>query len=463
MPAHRIARLIAVVAGIAGVVLCGLVPLLPVKQTTATIAWPQAPGKDGLISDITAPLVSGAPQAIDVSIPCRTIVALPAAGGLVFSSIPPAGIEATRNGLFVTANANTVVVAFRDSVAAVAPRPAVASGACSTLHVWANAGGVGADFIGIPGATGTLSAENKPQVVGVFTDLRVAAQPGLSARIDVDTRFITTPTALKLGVMVLGIICVLGSIVALAVLDRISGRRVRAAWQRFWRVSPSTWLADIGVVGTLLLWHVIGATSSDDGYNLTIARVSGDAGYTPNYYRFFGTTEAPFDWYQSVLAHLAAISTSGVWMRLPATMAAIATWLIISRCALPRLGRRLANNRVAVWTAGAVFLAAWLPFNNGLRPEPLIAFGTLAAWMLLENTIATRRLWPAAVAIIVAVFSVTLAPQGLIALAPLLVGARAVARIIGSRRASDGLVAQLAPLAASMALIFVVMFRDQTL
>jgi arabinosyltransferase A len=466
VPAHRIARLIAVVAGIAGVVLCGLVPLLPVNQTTATISWPQAPGPDGFVRDITAPLVSGAPQTLDVSIPCRTIATLPAAGGLVFSTIPPAGIQATRNGLFVTANADAVVVAFRDSVAAVAPRAAVTgqSGgpACSTLHVWANAGGVGADFVGIPGATGTLVAEKKPQVVGVFTDLQVAAQPGLSARIDVDTRFITAPTATKLGVMVLGVICVLGSIVALAVLDGRS-RRVRDAWRRFWRVGLSTWLADIGVVGTLLLWHLIGAISSDDGYNLTIARVSHDAGYADNYYRFFGTTEAPFDWYQSVLAHMAAISTAGVWMRLPATAAAIATWLIISRCVMPRVGRRLANNRVAVWTAGAVFLAAWLPFNNGLRPEPLIAFGALAAWMLVENAIATRRLWPAAVAIVVAVFSVTLAPQGLIALAPLLVGARPVARIIRSRRGADGVVAPLATLASSIALIFVVVFRDQTL
>ena len=461
MPAHRIARLIAVVAGIAGVVLCGLVPLLPVKQTTATIVWPQAPGPDGLISDITAPLVSGAPQAIDVSIPCRAIATLPAAGGLVFSTIPPAGIEATRNGLFVTANANSVVVAFRDSVAAVAPRPAVASGACRTLHVWANPGSVGADFIGIPGATGTLAPEKKPQVTGVFTDLKVAAQPGLSARVDVDTRFITSPTALKLGAMVLGVICVIASIVALAVLDRRSGRRVR--WSRFWRASLSTWIVDIGVVGTLLLWHLIGATSSDDGYNLTIARVSADAGYAANYYRFFGATEAPFDWYQSVLAHMAAISTAGVWMRLPATAAAIGTWLIISRCVLPRVGRRLADNRVAVWTAGAVFLAAWLPFNNGLRPEPLIAFGALVAWVLIEHTIATRRLWPAAVAIVVAVFSVTLAPQGLIALAPLLVGARAVAGVVRSRRGVDGILPQVAPLAAALALIFVVVFRDQTL
>ena len=51
------------------------------------------------------------------------------------------------------------------------------------------------------------------------------------------------------------------------------------------------------MIATLLLWHVIGATSSDDGYNLTIARVAPQAGYVANYYRYFGTTEAPFDWY----------------------------------------------------------------------------------------------------------------------------------------------------------------------
>jgi arabinosyltransferase A len=463
VPAHRIARLIAVIAGIAGVLLCGLTPLLPVKQTTATIQWPQAPGPDGRITDVTAPLVSGAPLALDVSIPCQAIGTLPATGGLVFSTIPPGGIAASRNGLVVRANADAVVVAFRDSVAAVAPRPAVASGACSTLDIWANVGGVGADFIGIPGAAGTLSAEKKPQIAGVFTDLDVAPAPGLAARIDVDTRFITSPTVLKLGVMVLGVLCVVASMVALALLDRRSGRRVPQAWRRFWRVGFWHWLADVGVVGTLLLWHLIGATSSDDGYNLTIARVSADAGYSANYYRFFGATEAPFDWYQSVLAQLASISTAGVWMRLPATAAAIGAWLIISRCVLPRLGRRLAVNRVAVWTAGAVFLAAWLPFNNGLRPEPLIAFGAIAVWILVENAIGTRRLWPAALAIVVAVFSVTLAPQGLIAVAPLLVGGRAIARIINSRRAVDGVLAPLAALASSLALIFVVVFRDQTL
>ncbi len=441
-------------------------PLLPVNQTTAVINWPQGVGADGFVSDVTAPLVSGAPRAIDVSIPCRAVASLPDSGGLVFATVPPAGIDASRNGVFVRAGADSVVVAFRDTVTAVAPRAAVESGACSTLHVWANPGAVGAEFVGIPGATRTLSADKKPQVAGLFTELRVPAEPGLSARVDIDTRFITAPTTLKLAAMILGVLCAIASIVALAVLDRQSARRLPRRWRRFWRAGLSTWLADAGVIGTLLLWHVIGPLSSDDGYNITIARVSGEAGYAANYFRYFGAAEAPFDWYQSVLAHLAAISPASVWMRLPATLAGIGTWLILSRWALPRLGRAIAAHRVAVWTAGAVFLAAWLPFNNGLRPEPLIAFGALAVWALVEDSIGTRRLWPTAVAIVVAVFTVTLAPQGLMALAPLLVGARAVGRIVSARRAAGGmpgLLAALAPLAGAAALIFVVVFRDQTL
>ena len=62
---HRLARLVAIVAGIVGALLCALVPLLPVTQTTATILWPQGGvNADGHITDITAPLVSGAPRAL---------------------------------------------------------------------------------------------------------------------------------------------------------------------------------------------------------------------------------------------------------------------------------------------------------------------------------------------------------------------------------------------------------------
>ncbi|OBG67160.1 MULTISPECIES: arabinosyltransferase domain-containing protein [unclassified Mycobacterium] len=479
---QRIPRFVAAVAGIVGLLLCALVPLLPVRQTTATVLWPQGVA-DGHVTQITAPLVSGAPRALDISIPCAAIATLPASGGLVVSTLPAGGVDAGKDGLFVRADKDLVVVAFRDTVAAAAPRAAVAGGACSVLHAWAGAGAAGADFVGMPGASGTLSSDKKPQVGGIFTDLKVPAQPGLSARIDIDTRFITAPTALKQLAMAVGALAVLTAVIALAALDRrsrgggtlvnwqspiawLSRYRPRARWSSWRRVGLATWIADVGVIATLLVWHVIGATSSDDGYNLTIARVSPKAGYIVDYYRYFGTTDAPFDWYLGVLSKLAAVSTAGVWMRLPATLAGIACWLVISHWILRRLGPGrggLAANRVAVFTAGAVFLAAWLPFNNGLRPEPLIALGVLVTWMLVERAIALQRLAPAAVATFVAMLTVTLAPQGLIAVAALLTGSRAIARTIRRRRATDGLLAPLSVLAASLSLITVVVFHGQTL
>ena len=72
--------MVAIVAGLAGVLLCASVPLLPVKQTTATVLWPQGttecPG--GHVTQITAPLVSGAPRALDISVPCSAMATLPA-------------------------------------------------------------------------------------------------------------------------------------------------------------------------------------------------------------------------------------------------------------------------------------------------------------------------------------------------------------------------------------------------
>ncbi|KKB96987.1 hypothetical protein WU83_31910, partial [Mycobacterium nebraskense] len=113
---QRIPRLVAAVAGIVGLLLCALVPLLPVRQTTATVLWPQGT-TDGHVTQITAPLVSGAPRALDISIPCAAIATLPPSGGLVVSTLPAGGIDAGKDGLFVRADKDLVVVAFRDTVA----------------------------------------------------------------------------------------------------------------------------------------------------------------------------------------------------------------------------------------------------------------------------------------------------------------------------------------------------------
>jgi len=137
--------------------------------------------------------------------------------------------------------------------------------------------------------------------------------------------------------------------------------------------------------------------SSDDGYNLTIARVAPKAGYVANYYRYFGTTEAPFDWYLAVLAKLASVSTAGVWMRLrPRWPECVLAHHGIGCCSdwdPERVPGGQPGGRVH---RGCGFPGRLLPFNNGLRPEPLIALGVLVTWMLVERAIALQRLAPAA-------------------------------------------------------------------
>ena len=139
------------------------------------------------------------------------------------------------------------------------------------------------------------------------------------------------------------------------------------------------------VTAVLVWWHFVGANTSDDGYILTMARVSEHAGYMANYYRWFGTPEAPFGWYYDLLALWAHVSTASVWMRLPTLVMALACWWVISREVIPRLGHAVKTSRAAAWTAAGMFLAFWLPLNNGLRPEPIIALGILLTWCSVER------------------------------------------------------------------------------
>ena len=77
-----------------------------------------------------------------------------------------------------------------------------------------------------------------------------------------------------------------------------------------------------------------------------------------------------------------------------------------------------------MWAAGLVLLAAWMPFNNGLRPEGQIATGALITYVLIERAIISGRLTPAALAIITAAFTLGIQPTGLIAVAALVAGGR---------------------------------------
>ncbi|MGW6624713.1 arabinosyltransferase domain-containing protein [Nocardia sp. NPDC055002] len=348
---------------------------------------------------------------------------------------------------------------------------------CGALTVVSTGSSTTAELTGMTRADGspmktTVDADVRPQVVGVFTELDRGRMGDARLHAEIDARFSSSPSGWKLAAIVGAVLSALLALICLHRGDARDGRRAR-------RVLPAQWWRFTGldavVAGTLVSWHVIGANSSDDGYILTMARASKEAGYTANYYRWFQVAEAPFGWPYEVLAQMTRVSEVGVWMRLPALLAGFVCWLVLSREVLPRLGSGVRASRVARWTAALVFLSIWLPYNNGLRPEPLIAVGALLTWCSMERAIATRRLLPAAVAVLIAAFSLAAGPTGLICVAALLAGSRPVLRTIIARARPDSgagvsprgtvflrYAALVAPIVAAGTLVLVVVFADQT-
>ncbi|MFR9752765.1 arabinosyltransferase domain-containing protein [Nocardia sp. 004] len=479
-------RAIALIAGLLGFVLALSTPLLPVRQDRASMDWPQ-PGT----ASVAAPLVSYEPLRLRATLPCSLLGEVDT--GTVLSTVPAAAEQATSKGMVVSVADGTLSVLLRDIPLLSAPLREI--GSCTALTIESTATATTAELSGASRQDGTpfrstVNRDVRPQLVGLFTDLDAEQLTGAQVRVDIDSRFSTTPTPLKLAVMIAAALCTLLALLALHQLDTADGRRPRrflpANW---WRITPT----DSVVLSTLVLWHVIGANTSDDGYILTMARVSEHAGYLANYYRWFAVPEAPFGWSYEVLAWMTRISDASLWMRLPTLAAGIICWLVISREVLPRLGARVRRNKIALWTAGLVFLAFWLPYDNGLRPEPLIATGALLTWCSIERAIATGRLLPAAVAVLIAAFSLAAGPTGLICIAALIAGSRPVLLILIKRArgvipAGTGpgadmttmnapavergpslantvfrFAALLAPGVAAGTLILVVIFADQTL
>ena len=110
-----------------------------------------------------------------------------------------------------------------------------------------------------------------------------------------------------------------------------------------------------------------------------------------------------------------------------------------------------------------VLLTAWMPFDNGLRPEPIIALGSLVTYVLIERSMRYSRLTPAALAVITAAFTLGVQPTGLIAVAALVAGGRPILRILVRRHRLVGTWPLVAPMLAAGTVILTVVFADQTL
>ena len=462
----------AIITGFVGAFLAVLAGLLPVHQDTTRVEWTAGPD----YASVTSPLISGRPLDLTISAPCAPLAKVPEKT-VVFSTLPKDAPGRISDGLVVQrvsdAGGNPVIeVVVRNLTLLSVPLSKLRDPACEALHVRAETGILTAELTGLERdpenadnpVNASVPGAMRPQVTGIFTDLTSATAPdGLgdsTVDITVDSRYSSSPTLLKLILMLIGIAATVASVWFLHRLDRIDGRTDR-------RFVPRTWMRlsglDTVVVGILAFWHVVGANTSDDGYLLTMARSAGPSGYMANYYRWLGSPESPVGWYYEILRAFAEVSTASPWMRLPTLLCGILSWLVISREVIPRLGRLARTWHRPRWTGAALFLAFWMAFNNGLRPEPVIALGALLTWLLVERSIATRRLVPGVAAIGVAAFSLGAGPTGLMCVAALAAGAREFMRMLRARAQVVGWAAILGPvLAVGLALLYTV-FADQTL
>jgi len=467
---YRTARIVAVVAGLLGAVLAVITPLLPVKQTTAQLNWPQ----NGVFASVEAPLIGYVATDLNITMPCRAAAGLAGPGNtaktVLLSTVPKQAPKAVDRGLLIERANGELVVVVRNVPVVTAPMSQVLSPACQRLTFTAHADKITGEFVGLkqgphadhPGAP--LRGERggydfRPQIAGVFTDLAGPAPAGLSFSATVDTRYSSAPTPLKLAAMILGVALTAAALIALHILDTADGiRHRRFLPPRWWSISG----LDVLVAAVLVWWHFVGANTSDDGYILTMARVSEHAGYMANYYRWFGTPEAPFGWYYDLLALWAHVTTASIWMRLPTLAMALMCWWLISREVIPRLGYAVKHNRAAAWTAAGMFLAFWLPLNNGLRPEPIIALGILLTWCSVERAVATSRLLPVAIACIIGALTLFSGPTGIASIGALLVAIGPLRIILHRRSKRFGVLPLLAPIVAAVTVTVILIFRDQT-
>ncbi|MBV9919988.1 MAG: arabinosyltransferase domain-containing protein, partial [Pseudonocardia sp.] len=400
---RRWVLLLGLLATLAAVVF----PFAPVVQPQVDYRWSAADGPAAL------PLMPYQPTALTATLDCAA--ARTAAPGAVLLSTVPARPDPAAEplaGLRVSAESEGVLVTSGDVELGRVPLPA--SPCTITIASDPRVTTVRLDQAVVL----TEDGDVRPAVVGAFSDLR----GGVSLALTADTRFQTSITPLKAAIAIVGVLALIGMLVALHRADRLHGRRLRL---------PRGWwhprLVDLAVVALLGLWWAIGAVTVDDGYIAGIIRSRGENGFIGNVYRWLNAPESPFSWFYDLLYPWSQVSASTLWMRLPATLLGLLTWVLLSRWALPRLGVR------KPWFAALAFATWWIPLNLGLRPEPWVAAALLGCWLLVERAMATRRLLPLVLGLLLAGATTAITPGGLVAFAPFLAGVGPVVRLVRAR------------------------------
>ncbi|MGI8701918.1 MAG: arabinosyltransferase domain-containing protein [Nocardioidaceae bacterium] len=226
---------------------------------------------------------------------------------------------------------------------------------------------------------------------------------------------------------------------------------------------------DALVVVALIAWVFMAPMTDDDGYYAAMARNAPYEGYVGNYYQLLNQNFTPFTWFYNALSIWENLGNSAVILRIPALACGVGTWLLLRRFVLgggafPSALQTGSRTRLAaLGVVAVVFLAWWLPYDMGVRPEAVVALLALASLLSVIAAVETQRLALVALAVATAGLGFTCHPTGFICLAPLIAGAPRIWALIRVRGSMSGTLARALAVASPGALASAATFSDATL
>lgn len=436
--------------GLTGVLIALTVPFAPIFQQQTVVTWP-APNEP--VASSTALFVPYRPATLTATVPCAAIRAAEGRAGTV--TVLATGRDG--DGLLVRTGTSGTELLLDDRTISL-DRPLSTSADCQIV---VSAGPDGTTVTEADGRATLLAGEPVPPVFAFRTDLDAAQAAGMSVQASIASPFATSPSGLKVVLVTAQVLAVL---LALSLLG-LAGRRARPPpgpdEQRVQRGSRwRTGWVDAAVTAVLVGWAIIGPLAVDDGWAATIARTFAATGNAGNYYRWWNASETPFALSHELLAPLTEVSLAPLWLRLPSTLMAVATWFVLSRGVLgSALGSIASTARIRV-LAAVCLLVAWLPFNLGVRPESYVALGVTSVLALLWRA---RRPATLGCAALLTAVTITISPTAVVVAAPILVFAPRIVTILRSAaRGRTELAAYVALLCCIGSVSLTVIFADQT-
>lgn len=423
-PRTPLLTLLSAALGLLSIIAALALPFAPVLVNRPSISWPLDPSA---ARPTMAMLTAYRPLSVDASFSCRQVVAASASSpSTVLATTRPDSPSGMQAGLAVSVQ-NGELVAVSRGVVVARDTP----GAAPCQYTLSGSG----DEIALFRDGRELGHGPMPDVDALTTSVRElhgATSSDLSIRLVVDDGFATSPTTVKIALLVLLAVCGTASLGLLVLIDRrrpaADDRRPRPPGVR-WRLVGL--LVDGVVLVVMGVWTFIGPLTPDDGYYSAMATNAPFEGYVGNYYQLFNQGFTPFTWvYQGLSWWQGLVGTSPVLVRFPAVVCGLLTWLCVrhlvvaaGRAADTGLASRTsARGALTTVAAGVAFLAWWMPFDLGVRPEPVTALATAATLLGVVRAAERSSLLLAGLAVSAASLGATTAPTGLVSLAPLLAG-----------------------------------------